>query len=82
MENANLVPGARRPALAAPTVLIMQTACSLAGGLRRLADHLGVRATSVARWLSGKEKPPATVFMACVDIVLLHERHLLREGER
>jgi DNA-binding transcriptional regulator YiaG len=74
--------GGSLAAPAPPTLLIMRAACALSGGLTGLANYLGARVTSVARWLEGKEKPPSAAFIACVDIVLLHERHLLRDEER
>jgi DNA-binding transcriptional regulator YdaS (Cro superfamily) len=54
----------------------IRTACQLAGGASKLARHLQVRAMQLTRWLKGEERPPARVFVHCVDIVLLHERHL------
>jgi hypothetical protein len=61
-----------------PTIqsLALHAACSLAGGPLKLARHLGVPFMSLRRWLEGKDRQPAHVFVACADIVLFHERHL------
>lgn len=61
--------------------VVLHTACELAGGVPKLAHHLGVPAAKVARWLERNEKPPTKVFLDCVDIVLFHERHLAERPE-
>jgi hypothetical protein len=59
----------------------LRTACQLVGGVSKLANHLHVRGIVLGRWLSGEARPPARVFVDCVNIVLLHERHLDTAGE-
>jgi DNA-binding transcriptional regulator YiaG len=56
--------------------LTLRKACELSGGVPKLARFLHVPASAVKRWLDGGEKPPARIFLDCVDILLFHERHL------
>ena len=80
MKTANTVLDDRRAAPRYPTTVQMLTlskACELAGGVSKLAVYLHVPAPSVVRWLHGDERPPSRVFLDCVDLVLLHERHLV-----
>jgi hypothetical protein len=56
--------------------LTLRKACALSGGVRKLAKFLHVPPGAVARWLDGNDKPPARVFLDCVDLLLFHERHL------
>lgn len=58
--------------------LTLQKACKLVGGVFKLAHYLHVPAGSLSQWLDGAERPPTRVFLDCVDLVLFHERHLLR----
>ena len=50
----------------------LQRACEVMGGIRPLAQKLGVAAADVARWIDARAEPPLPVFLAAVDIVLLH----------
>jgi hypothetical protein len=50
----------------------LHRACVILGGAAALAQHLGVPETSVRAWLEGREDPPQMVFLACVEIILLH----------
>lgn len=53
--------------------LILHEACETAGGVGELARLLRVSPVALARWLEGKEKAPEAIYLACIDIVLLHE---------
>jgi hypothetical protein len=50
----------------------LQRACEVMGGVRQLAEKLGVSAADLARWIDARGEPPLHVFLAAVDIVLLH----------
>ena len=52
--------------------LILHEACQTAGGIGQLAKLLRLPALSVSRWLEGIEEAPDFVYMACIEIVLLH----------
>lgn len=47
-------------------------ACLILGGVAQLSRHLGVSETTLRGWLEGREDPPQMVFLAAVEIVLLH----------
>jgi hypothetical protein len=50
----------------------LHRACLILGGLGPLANHLGVSEAALTAWLEGREDPPQMVFLAAVEIVLLH----------
>lgn len=50
----------------------MHRACIIVGGVDALAQQLAVTEASLQMWLEGREDPPQMVFLACVEIVLLH----------
>lgn len=50
----------------------LHRACLILGGAEQLSRHLGVSESSVRGWLEGREDPPQMVFLAAVEIVLLH----------
>ncbi len=50
----------------------LHRACLILGGAAQLAAHLGVSETALQAWLEGREEPPQMVFLAAVEIVLLH----------
>jgi len=50
----------------------LHRACLILGGVQQLASHLGVSETSLQTWLEGRDDPPQMVFLAAVEIVLLH----------
>lgn len=50
----------------------LHRACLVLGGLQQLAQHLEVPEESVRRWLLGEQEPPERVFLASVEIILLH----------
>ena len=50
----------------------LHRACLILGGAQQLANHLGVPEATLASWLEGREDPPQMVFLAAVEIVLLH----------
>ena len=50
----------------------LHRACLILGGVQQLARHLGVSEPSLQAWLEGRDDPPQMVFLAAVEIVLLH----------
>jgi len=50
----------------------LHRACLILGGAEQLSRHLGVPEANVRAWLEGREDPPQMVFLASVEIVLLH----------
>lgn len=51
---------------------IVHEACVLVGGATPLAQMLAVQLEALLAWIAGTEPPPEHVYLACVDIVLLH----------
>jgi hypothetical protein len=50
----------------------MHRACLILGGVAELATHLRTTELALRDWLEGLEEPPHAVFIAAVEIVLLH----------
>jgi len=50
----------------------LHRACLILGGVPALAQHLGLPEASIDAWLEGREEPPQMVFLAAIEIVLLH----------
>ena len=50
----------------------LHRACLILGGVEQLCRHLGVPEAGLRGWLEGHEDPPQMVFLAAVEIVLLH----------
>lgn len=50
----------------------LHRACLILGGAPQLASHLGVSEAALRGWLEGRDHPPQMVFLAAVEIVLLH----------
>jgi hypothetical protein len=50
----------------------LHRACLVLGGVQQLARHLEVSEESLRPWITGEAEPPEPVFIACVEIVLLH----------
>ena len=50
----------------------LHRACLVLGGAEQLSKHLGVSEAALLSWLEGREDPPQMVFLASVEIVLLH----------
>lgn len=50
----------------------LQRACEILGGPKALAEHLKVKQPDLARWIDAQALPPMDVFLAAVDVVLLH----------
>jgi len=50
----------------------LHRACLILGGVEPLSRHLGVSEAAVRSWLEGRDDPPQMVFLAAVEIVLLH----------
>ncbi|MEA3194870.1 MAG: hypothetical protein QOD26_3203 [Betaproteobacteria bacterium] len=50
----------------------MHRACVILGGVPALAGHLKVSETALRSWMNGIDEPPLDVFLATVEILLLH----------
>jgi len=50
----------------------LHRACLILGGVAPLARHLGIPEATLRDWLEGRDDPPQMVFLAAVEIVLLH----------
>lgn len=50
----------------------LHRACVIIGGMAGLASHLGIAEADLQRWVQGAEEPPFEVFVAAVEVVLLH----------
>jgi hypothetical protein len=50
----------------------LHRACVILGGADRLAARLDVPEATVRTWMEGREDPPEEVFLACVELLLLH----------
>ena len=50
----------------------LHRACLILGGAEQLSRHLGVSESVLRTWLEGRDDPPQMVFLAAVEIVLLH----------
>jgi hypothetical protein len=50
----------------------LHRACLVVGGMDRLASHLDIDVEHLRRWILGDEQPPERVFLAAVEVVLLH----------
>jgi len=50
----------------------LHRACLILGGVQPLAAHLKCLAEDLKRWMEGHEETPLEVFLAAVDVVLLH----------
>ena len=53
-------------------VRTLHRACQIFGGMPQLAAHLQVAEGDLQRWVEALEEPPLDVFLAAVDVVLLH----------
>lgn len=60
------------PAHATVYARTLHRACLVLGGILPLARHLQVTREEVRGWLVGDEVPPEAVFIAAVEVVLLH----------
>jgi hypothetical protein len=50
----------------------LHRACLVLGGIEPLAKHLEASDADLRRWLRGEAQPPERIFLAAVEIVLLH----------
>jgi len=60
------------PAHADIRVRALHRVCVVLGGVQPLAEHLKVAASDVASWLRGEQAVPESIFLAAVEILLLH----------
>jgi hypothetical protein len=67
-SNCPLAP----PQTASVYARTLHRACLVLGGLQQLAGHLEVPEASLRGWMVGEQEPPKPVFLACVEVVLLH----------
>ena|SRR5690349_20493858 len=51
---------------------VLHSACIILGGVPQLAAHLGVPAPILRDWLEGETEPPETMFLAALEVILLH----------
>ena len=64
--------GSAPPSRATVYSRTLQRACEVLGGIDPLAKHLRVASADLARWIDARDRPPLDVFLAAVDVVLLH----------
>jgi hypothetical protein len=50
----------------------LHRACLVLGGIEQLAKHLDVSDRDLRQWLRGELMPPEPIFLAAVEVVLLH----------
>jgi hypothetical protein len=50
----------------------LHRACLILGGVPVLAGHLGVAEAELQHWLQGGQEPPFEIFLAAVQVILLH----------
>jgi hypothetical protein len=50
----------------------MHSACLVVGGVDKLAAHLGAPEAQVREWVEGEIAPPHDMFLAAVELILLH----------
>lgn len=67
-SNCPLAPGEK----ASVQSRALHRACLILGGAARLATDLGVSEGDIRAWLTGAREVPHAVFVAAVEIVLLH----------
>jgi hypothetical protein len=60
------------PPHASVLVRALHRACLVLGGVQALARHLDVPELQIREWLTGVAEMPQPVFIAAVEIVLLH----------
>ena len=65
-ENCPLAP----PLQVTVYTRVLHRACQILGGVDALAAHLKVSRTMLHRWLEGEDKPPSSVFLKAVDLIL------------
>ncbi len=67
-DDCPLAPPARRTTYAKA----LHRACVVMGGALVLADRLAVPEASLRDWMEGRSEPPEAVFLAAVELLLLH----------
>lgn len=50
----------------------LHRACVIAGGIAQLAKHLAATEVELRNWMNGDPQPPEAVFLAAVEVLLLH----------
>lgn len=51
----------------------VRKAAEISGGPQKLARRLRVPMDALLRWMNGRESPPNTAFLQCVDLILENE---------
>ena len=72
--------GAPPPSRATVYSRTLQRACEILGGPQPLAQQLRVKPGDLVRWIDGQTLPPMDVFLAAVDLVLLHAERSAGRG--
>lgn len=60
------------PSRASVQARALHRACLVLGGTEALAKHLDVAEADLLVWLRGEDVPPERIFLAAVEVVLLH----------
>jgi hypothetical protein len=60
-----------RPGRRTTQARALHLACEVLGGVAQLAAHLSVSEAALRAWVEGTEEPPASAFLAAVEIILL-----------
>src|SRR5262245_51371922 len=63
------------PARANVYARTLHIACLFLGGIDQLARHLQVARGPLQAWITGEEQPPLPIFLAAIEVVLLHLGH-------
>lgn len=50
----------------------LHRACLILGGLERAAAHFGLPVQDLRSWMEGRAQPPESVFLAALEVLLLH----------
>jgi hypothetical protein len=67
-DDCPMAPPARRTTYAKA----LHRACVMLGGASELATRLAVPESSLRDWMEGRNEPPEAVFLAVVELLLLH----------
>jgi hypothetical protein len=68
------------PSLRTTYAKALHRACVVLGGAEALATRLRVPETSLREWMEGRDEPPEAVFLAAVELLLLHLEQPGRAG--
>lgn len=71
---------AARPGRKTTQARALHLACLALGGVAALARHLEATEAAVQTWLEGLEEPPASAFLAAVEVLLLDAEKRSRQA--